>query len=53
MTAAVTLARKAGLEPLAVRIAEATPTLMIFGPLAALLYLMAQALAGLRWTPAA
>jgi hypothetical protein len=53
MTAAATLARKAGFETLAVRIADATPTLMVFGPAVALLYLLAQALAGVRWAPAA
>jgi hypothetical protein len=53
MTTAATLARKAGLETLAVRIADATPMLMIFGPAAALLYLLVQALAGLRWAPGA
>lgn len=53
MTAAVTLARKAGFETLAVRIADATPTLMVFGPAVALLYLLATMFAGLRWTPGA
>ena len=51
MTAAATLARKAGLETLAVRIVDATPTLMIFGPAIALLHLLASTLAGLRWAP--
>ena len=48
MIAAATLARKAGLETLAVRIADATPALMIFGPAIALLYLLTSALADLR-----
>jgi hypothetical protein len=51
MTAAATLARKAGFETLALRIADATPTLMVFGPAVAMLYLLASLFAGLRWTP--
>lgn len=53
MTAAARFARKAGFEALALRIADVTPTLMIFGPAAALLCLLAPALAGLRWAPGA
>lgn len=53
MTVAAKFARKAGFEALALRIAEVTPTLMIFGPAAALLCLPASIFAGLRWAPGA
>lgn len=46
--ACAALARKAGLEALAVRIADATPVLIIFGPAAALLFLLTAPLADLR-----
>ena len=47
------LARAAGLESLALRIAELTPALTIFGPAGALVCLLTAALSDLRWTTAA
>jgi hypothetical protein len=44
---------EAGIAAAAVRIADAAPTLILFGPAAALTALLTAWLAGLRWSAAA